>query len=131
MEGNMKTKTLLIASIPIVLAIFSIHAQTTNITFEKLLSSTNSVLMTNAEFRCFSGARIFFRNADGYRAFYPGELNSNVLTALHTSIIQLAAQQQALIDANQRQWDAANPAPPIYTPPVDDIFERAKNATIP
>jgi hypothetical protein len=107
------------------LAALTVSGQT-NLIFPQLLSPANTVLMTNAEFRCYSGNRIFFLNDGGYRAFLAADLNSNVLVTLHTSAEILDAQQQALIDANQREWDAAHPAPPVYAPPVDDIFDRAK-----
>ena len=40
-------------------------AQTNAIAFPQLLSATNSVLMTNAEFRCFVGDKVFFKNDNG------------------------------------------------------------------
>jgi hypothetical protein len=67
----------------------ALSAQTNSIIFSQLLSSTNTVLMTNAEFRTISGAKIYFKNDAGYRMFYPGQLNSNALAVLHTSIAQL------------------------------------------
>lgn len=106
-------------------ALFS-SAQTNIIIFPELLSPTDSILTTNAEFRVISGARIFFKNEDGYRWFYPGQLNSNVLVALHTSIPQLAAQQQILNDKAALEYAEANPVYVPPPPPVDERFERAK-----
>ena len=82
--------------------------------------------MTNAEFRMIAAPKIYFKNNAGYRSFYPGELNSNVLTALHTSIAQIAAQQQKIIDDAARAYDDAHPVYQAPPPPVDDTFDRAK-----
>jgi peroxiredoxin len=70
--------------------------------FPQLLSPTNSVLMTNAEFRCYAGGKIFFKNDSGYQSFQAGDLNPGVLAALHTTAALLDAQQQKLDAANQR-----------------------------
>jgi hypothetical protein len=51
-----KTKLALIAA---VFAALVSSAQTNIIIFPQLLSPTNTVLMTNAEFRTFSGNKIF------------------------------------------------------------------------
>jgi hypothetical protein len=115
-------KTKLVLAAAMFTALVS-SAQTNGIIFPLLLSPTNSVLMTNAEFRVISGAKIFFKNDAGYRMFYPGQLNSNVLAALHTSIPQLAAQQQKIIDDAAQAYAEAHP---VYVPPVDDFFESAK-----
>jgi hypothetical protein len=101
-------KTKLVLAAAMFTALVS-SAQTNSIIFPLLLSPTNSVLMTNAEFRVISGAKIFFENDAGYRMFYPGQLNSNVLAALHTSIPQLVAQQQKIIDDAARAYADAHP----------------------
>lgn len=95
----MKFKIGLLAAIAISL---SASAQTNIVIFNQLLSPSNTVLMTNAEFRCYSGSKIFFKNDNGYQAFHAFDLSSNVLVALHTSPAQLDAQQQALDAANAR-----------------------------
>lgn len=77
-------------------------AQTNTIIFAQLLSPTNSVLMTNAEFRCFSGNHIIFKNDSGYQVFRAPDLSTNVLVALHISAAKLDSQQQAMTLANQR-----------------------------
>jgi hypothetical protein len=118
-----KTKLVLAAAMFTVLVS---SAQTNSIMFPLLLSPTNSVLMTNAEFRVISGAKIFFKNNAGYRMFYPGQLNSNVLAALHTSIPQLVAQQQKIIDDAAQAYAEAHPVYVPPPPPVDDFFESAK-----
>lgn len=81
-------------------------AQTNSIVFPELLSPTNSVLMTNAEFRTFSGKKIFFKNDAGYKSFTAADLNTNVLAALGTSAAKLDAQQAALDAANKKYRDS-------------------------
>ena len=58
--------------------------------------------MTNAEFRTIAVPKIYFKNDTGYRSFYPGELNSNVLIAIGTSSAKIAAQQSAQIAAHKK-----------------------------
>lgn len=81
----------------------------TNIIFPQLISSTNTVLMTNAEFRCFGGDKIFFLNENGYQSFYAADLSTNVLSALHVTAAQLAARKKAQdeYDANYQSKVAA------------------------
>jgi hypothetical protein len=74
-------------------------AQTNAIIFPQLLSPSNAVLMTNAEFRCINGSKIFFKNDAGYQSFACMDLSTNVLNALGTSVGKLDAQQKALDDA--------------------------------
>jgi hypothetical protein len=81
-----------------VFAIVSV-AQTNSITFPLLLSPTNSVLMTNAEFRVSVGNKLFFRSGDAYRSFHAGDLNPSVLAAISVTSEQLDARQKALDDA--------------------------------
>jgi exonuclease VII small subunit len=70
--------------------------------FPMLVSPANTVLMTNAEFRTFSGKKLFFKNDSGYKSFTAADLNSNVLAALGTSAAKLDSQQAALDAANQK-----------------------------
>jgi hypothetical protein len=98
----MKTKIILVAT---VFAALISSAQTNSIIFPQLLSPTNSVLMTNAEFRCFSGNRIIFKNDDGYQTFNAPDLNTNVLAALHTTTAQLDLNQKLLEAKNQHYND--------------------------
>lgn len=74
-------------------------AQTNVIVFMDLLSPSNAILMTNAEFRCFSGDTVFFRNAMGYKKFHAADLNTNVLATLGTSLEKLKANENMLADA--------------------------------
>lgn len=62
--------------------------------------------MTNAEFRCYSGRKIFFKNDAGYKLFTAADLNTNVLIALGTSADKLDSQQAALEAANQKYKDS-------------------------
>jgi peroxiredoxin len=82
-------------------------AQTNSIMFPQLLSPTDSVLMTNAEFRSFSGDKIIFRNDNGYRTFHVADLNKDVLATLHITAAQLEALQKNLDAANQRYREQA------------------------
>lgn len=84
-------------------------AQANGIVFPQLLSPTDSVLMTNAEFRLFSGDKIFFKNDSGYQSFHAADLNTNVLAALHATAAQLEMQQKNLAAANQRYKEQAAP----------------------
>ena len=80
------------------------HAQTNPpaIIFSKLLSPTNSVLMTNAEFRCIAGNKLFFKNDAGYQSFHAADRNTNVLNALNTTAEKLESKQQAMNAADQK-----------------------------
>lgn len=55
--------------------------------------------MTNAEFRCFAGDKLFFKNDGGYQSFHAADLNTNVLNALGTSVAKIEMQQKTLADA--------------------------------
>jgi peroxiredoxin len=98
--------------------------QTDSVVFPQLLSPTDSVLMTNAEFRCFSGNKIFFRNDHGYKSFHAADLNANILATLHITAAQLEVLQKNLDAANQRYKAAAAAAlaAPNFT--ATDIFGK-------
>lgn len=91
--NRMKIQLVLIA---IILATCA-HAQTNQpIIFDRLLSCSNTVLMTNAEFRVVgSKDRIFFLSGDAYRFFTPSQLNSNVLSRIGISQAKLKARADA------------------------------------
>lgn len=83
----------------ILITSLSAFTQTTNvIVFHRLLSVSNTVLMTNAEFRCVTGNRIFFRDEAGYEGFSADVLNSNVLTKLNLNASQLDSRQTKFTD---------------------------------
>lgn len=94
-------KTSLIFLIGILSAIAA-PAQTNTVVFAQLLSPANAILMTNAEFRTFSGNKIFFKNDRGYQSFHASDLNTNVLNLIGTSANKLDSQQRALEAANER-----------------------------
>ena len=96
-------------------------AQTNSIVFPQLLSPTDLVLMTNAEFRCLSGDKIFFRNDNGYQSFRATDLNTEVLAALHITAAQLEARHKNL-DAANRRYTSAAPAAPDFA--ATDIFGK-------
>lgn len=81
--------------------------QTNGIIFPELMSSTNTVLMTNAEFRCYSGDAMFFKSNDHYQIFHAKDLAQSVLDTLHTSADQLESKQRALDEYNRQYKDAA------------------------
>ena len=120
-DETMKTKLILIATMFAALVSF---AQTNGIIFPQLLSSTNTVLMTNAEFRSYSGSRIIFKNDEGYQSFHAPDLNTNVLNALHITAAQLDLKQQALDAASQKYKDQ------VYKAQVADEAERERQLAI-
>lgn len=108
----------MLAALPVTAQTSSSVATTTLstnvIVFEQLLSSSNTVLMTNAEFRCTSGDRIFFRNDAGYQDFHAADLNSNVLGKLHLTTDQLDLQQVRLDDQKYRTANGSAAMAPIF-----------------
>ncbi|MGD0813829.1 MAG: redoxin domain-containing protein [Verrucomicrobiota bacterium] len=93
-------------------------AQINSIIFPQLLSPAGSVLMTNAEFRLFSGGKIFFKNDNGYQSFHAADLNADVLAALHITDAQLEAQQKNLDAANKRYREEAAAAAVFGNPQI-------------
>ena len=77
-------------------ATLAAKAQTNTIVFPQLLSATNSVLMTNAEFRLVSGNRIFFENEAGEKWFHATNLDASVLITLKLDPKILEANQAKL-----------------------------------
>jgi peroxiredoxin len=99
-------------------------APTNSIIFPQLLSPMDSILMTNAEFRGFSGDKLIFRNDNGYRTFRAADLNADLLAALRVTTGQLDTQQKNLEAAKQRyneQVAAALAAPDFK---ATDIFGK-------
>jgi hypothetical protein len=88
----------------IMLAVRVSSAQTNIIIFQELLSTNGSVLMTNAEFRCVLGNKLFFKNGPSeYHSFTAEELNTNVLATLNLTTTRLESQQQLLDAKNKRE----------------------------
>jgi hypothetical protein len=77
-------------------------SQTNTFLFPVLLSSTNSILMTNAEFRSTFGNKVIFKSDDSLKGFAAHSLHSNVLQRLGLTIEQLEAAQVALDAKNKR-----------------------------
>ncbi len=75
---------------------------TNQIFFPVLLSTNESVLMTNAEFRCTQGVRVFFRDGDVYHAFYAAEIDTNQLALLGITLAKLS-EDQTKLDAERQQ----------------------------
>ena len=74
------------------------------IVFSELLSTNESGLMTNAEFRCTQGLSVFFRSKDGsdYERFNAGEIDTNQLARMGLVLAKLRADQARLDAARQR-----------------------------
>lgn len=69
----------------------SAYGQTNQIIFPQLLSCSNTVLMTQAEFRCTSGTKVIFIKDGNYQAFEASSLSSNVLTTIGATLDGLEA----------------------------------------
>jgi hypothetical protein len=63
--------------------------------FPALLSTNNTVLMTNAEFRSTMGSVLLFKNDDGYRKFSFEQLSPDVLHRLGMDPEKMAAEKKA------------------------------------
>jgi hypothetical protein len=92
------------------LLVNTVFAQTKSIIFPQLLSITNSVLMTNAEFRDVSGTRIIFLANDVYQSFEASNLNESVLSRLGLTVSQLKSNK----DAAKTKQQAAQVAQAAY-----------------
>ena len=76
----------------------TLQAQTNAVVFPQLLSVSNHVLMTNAEFRCIVGSKVFFQNRDDEHGFEAESLDTNVLATLGLTLEGLK-DAQAKLDA--------------------------------
>ena len=74
----------------------ALNAQTNQIVFIKLLSCSNTVLMVNAEYRCTTGMRVAFMNADGCQLFDVRSIDTNALNRIGISPAQLALKDEKL-----------------------------------
>lgn len=77
-------------------------SQSNTVVFPVLLSSTNSILMTNAEFRSTFGNKVIFKSDDSLKGFPGPGLHSNVLQRLGLTVDQLEAAQMTLDAKNKR-----------------------------
>jgi hypothetical protein len=84
--------------------------QTNQIIFPQLLSCSNTVLMTGAEYRCTTGTKVVFMKDDSYQSFEAAALNSNVLATIGVTLEKLEAdkQRKTLNDASYQRERAAD-----------------------
>jgi hypothetical protein len=92
---------------PIIALIFLMAAEcgwseTNAVMFPVLLSSTNSTLLSNAEFRRTFGSKVIFKSEDNLVGFEGRSLHSNVLQRLGLTVEKLEADQAALDAKNRR-----------------------------
>jgi hypothetical protein len=84
---------------------------TNQIIFPLLLSTNQSALMTNAEFRCTQGIKVFFRNSAGsiYQSFDASEIDSNQLAQMGLNLATMEGAQNRLVEDRQQfaQQEAA------------------------
>ena len=87
---------------------------TNQLIFPLLLSTNESTLMTNAEFRCTQGIKVFFRNSDGslYQSFNASEIDSNQLAQMGLNLATMEDAQGRLVEDRQQfaQQEAAGQA---------------------
>jgi hypothetical protein len=87
---------------------------TNQLIFPLLLSTNQSALMTNAEFRCTQGIKVFFRNSDGsiYQSFDASEIDSNQLAQMGLNLAAMEGAQNRLVEDRQQfaQQEAAGQA---------------------
>jgi hypothetical protein len=74
----------------------ALNAQTNKLVFDQLLSCSNTVLMTNAEYRCTTGMRVAFMNAGGCQLFDVRSIDTNALERIGISSDQLALKDKNL-----------------------------------
>jgi regulator of protease activity HflC (stomatin/prohibitin superfamily) len=78
------------------------RSETNAVVFPALLSSTNSTLLSNAEFRRTFGSKVIFKSQDNLVGFEARSLHSNVLQRLGLTVEKLEADQAALDAKNRR-----------------------------
>jgi hypothetical protein len=87
---------------------------TNQLIFPLLLSTNQSALMTNAEFRCTQGIKVFFCNSDGsiYQSFNASEIDSNQLAQMGLNLAAMDGAQNRLVEDRQQfaQQEAAGQA---------------------
>jgi hypothetical protein len=87
---------------------------TNQIIFPLLLSTNESTLMTNAEFRCTQGIKVFFCNSDGsvYQSFAATEIDTNQLAQMGLNLAAMEDAQDRLTQDRQQfaQEEAAGQA---------------------
>lgn len=77
---------------------------TNPIVFSRIVSTNDSVLMTNAEFRSAFGRKIIFKNGLQLESFDIGRLHPSILEALKLTP-EGAKAEQAKLDEKNRAWN--------------------------
>ena len=86
------------------LGCLSLQAQTNLVTFPELLSCTNTVLMTNATFRCAVAGKLFFQSGEDEHGYMAETLDTNVLVKLGLNITALKAAQASSEAMKRLYW---------------------------
>jgi hypothetical protein len=106
---------------------------TNQIIFPLLLSTNQSALMTNAEFRCTQGIKVFFRNSDGsiYQSFNASEIDSNQLAQMGLNLATMEGAQNRLVEDRQQfaQQEAAGQAAVAAAQAAQAAQEAQANAS--
>jgi hypothetical protein len=106
---------------------------TNQIIFPLLLSTNQSALMTNAEFRCTQGIKVFFRNSDGsiYQSFDASEIDSNQLAQMGLNLATMEGAQNRLVEDRQQfaQQEAAGQAAVAAAQAAQAAQEAQANAS--
>ena len=87
------------------LGCLTLQAQTNLVTFPTLLSATNTVLMTNATFRCAVAGKLFFQNGDDEHGYLAETLNTNVLVKLGLNLQAMKAAQAGSAAMKRMYWE--------------------------
>ena len=82
----------------------TLRAQTNLVTFPELLSCTNTVLMTNATFRCAVAGKLFFQSGDDEHGYMAETLDTNVLAKLGLNLSALKAAQASSEAMKRVYW---------------------------
>ena len=106
---------------------------TNQVIFPLLLSTNESTLMTNAEFRCTQGIKVFFRNSDGsiYQSFDATEIDSNQLAQMGLNLDSMEGAQDRLVEDRQQfaQQEAAGQAAVAAAQAAQAAQEAQANAS--
>ena len=82
----------------------TLRAQTNLITFPELRSCTNTVLMTNATFRCAVAGKLFFQSGEDEHGYLAETLDTNVLVKLGLNIEAMKAAQASSEAMKRVYW---------------------------
>jgi hypothetical protein len=87
------------------LGCLTLQAQTNLVTFPTLLSVTNTVLMTNATFRCAVAGKLFFQSGDDEHGYLAETLDTNVLVKLGLNLQAMKAAQAGSEAMKRVYWE--------------------------